>query len=277
MKVTVAIDNNVRFGGPLPLTGEHGAAFLIEIDGKKILYDTGTTGAVVNNLALLGTHPSQLDVVVISHGHYDHSGGLVRILQEARKDVEVVMHKNAFGDRYSVAGGGRAPIGIPYPENYLRTIGGRWDLRDTPSQLTPNLWFSGSVPRITDYEEGDERLVIGTDHGDIQDPINDDISLFCRGERGLIVIGGCAHSGLVNTVKHGFAVTGLDRLQAWIGGTHLGPVSKRQQELTIAQLQAWQPEFVAANHCTGFAMMARLKDVFAERFIPAFVGETITA
>jgi 7,8-dihydropterin-6-yl-methyl-4-(beta-D-ribofuranosyl)aminobenzene 5'-phosphate synthase len=277
MKITIAMDNNVRFGGPLPLTGEHGAAFLIEIDGKKILYDTGTTGAVVNNLALLGTHPSQLDIVVISHGHYDHSGGLMRVLQEARKDVEVIMHEKAFGDRYSVAGGGRAPIGIPYPENYLRTIGGRWDLRGTPRQITPNLWFGGGVPRITDYEEGDVRLVVATETGDVQDAIEDDISLYGRGERGLIVIGGCAHSGLVNTVKHGFAVTGLDRLQGWVGGTHLGPVSKNQQDKSIAQLEAWAPEFVAANHCTGFAMMARLKETFGPRFIPAFVGETIEA
>jgi 7,8-dihydropterin-6-yl-methyl-4-(beta-D-ribofuranosyl)aminobenzene 5'-phosphate synthase len=275
MKITVTMDNNVRFGGPLPFTGEHGASFLIEVDGKKILYDTGMTGAVVRNLGLLGVHPTQLDIIAISHGHNDHSGGLVRVLQEARKDVEVVMHKKAFGDRFSVAGGGHFAIGIPYPENYLRSIAGRWDLRDTPRQLTPSLWFSGSVPRVTDYEVGDVRLVIGTEKGEVQDPIDDDISLFCRGERGLIVIGGCAHSGLVNTVKHGFKVTGLDRLQGWVGGTHLGPVSERQQNLTIEQLRAWEPEFVAANHCTGFAMMARLKDVFGKRFIPAFVGEKI--
>ena len=187
------------------------------------------------------------------------------------------MHEKAFGDRYSVAGGGRFAIGIPFPENYLRSIAGRWDLRDTARQLTPNLWFGGSVPRVTDYEKGDDRLVVGTERGDFQDPIVDDISLYCRGERGLIVVGGCAHSGLVNTVRHGFTVTGLDRLQGWVGGTHLAPVSKDQQDKTIAQLLEWEPEFVAANHCTGFAMMARLKEVFGTRFIPAFVGETITA
>lgn len=277
MKITIAMDNSVRFGGPLPLTGEHGASFLIEVDGKRILYDTGQTGAVVENLALLGTHPAALDAIVISHGHNDHTGGLVRVLQQARKDVEVVMHAKAFCDHGSVASGKRRFVGIPYPENYLRSIGGVWDLRDTPRNLTPNLWFSGTVPRVTDFEEVDARLVVSTDHGDVRDPIEDDISLFYRGERGLVVIGGCAHSGLVNTVRHGFAVTGLDRLQGWIGGTHLAPASKHQQDRTIEQLQAWQPEFVAANHCTGFAMMARLKEVFGERFIPAFVGETIEA
>jgi 7,8-dihydropterin-6-yl-methyl-4-(beta-D-ribofuranosyl)aminobenzene 5'-phosphate synthase len=277
MKVTIAMDNSVRFGGPLPLTGEHGASFLIEIDGKTILYDTGQTGKVAENLALLGTHPRALDFVVISHGHNDHTGGLVRILQEARKDIEVVMHRKAFVDHLSVVAGERRSVGIPYPENYLRSIGGRWDLRDTPRRLTENLWFGGSVPRVTDFEEVDARLIVAGESGDVRDPIEDDVSLFYRGERGLIVIGGCAHSGLVNTVRHGFTVTGLDRLQGWIGGTHLAPAPKHQQDKTIAQLQAWQPEFIAANHCTGFAMMARLKEVFGERFIPAFVGEKIEA
>ncbi|MDC7785442.1 MBL fold metallo-hydrolase [Rhodoplanes sp. TEM] len=275
MKVTVAMDNNIPISAPLPLTAEHGAAFLIEIDGKTILYDTGQTGAVTGNIALLGKHPQTLDMVVISHGHYDHVGGLVRVLQEARKDVEVVMHAKVFGDRYSVAGGLRRPIGVPYPEDYLRTLGGVWDLRDTPRRLTPRLWFSGSVPRVTDFEFGDAWLVLHGEGGDVQDPIDDDAVLFCEGERGLIVIGGCSHSGLVNIVKHGFAVTGMDKLQGWVGGTHLGPVSKDQQDKTIAQLVAWEPEFVAANHCTGFAMMARLKEVFGKRFIPAFVGESI--
>jgi 7,8-dihydropterin-6-yl-methyl-4-(beta-D-ribofuranosyl)aminobenzene 5'-phosphate synthase len=277
MKITVAMDNNISFASRLPLTGEHGAAFLIEIDGKTILYDTGQTGAVVANMALLGKHPDALDFIIISHGHYDHTGGLVRVLQQARRDVEVVMHAKAFTERYSVSAGQRRGIGIPYPESYLRSIAGVWDLRDTPRRLTEHMWFSGTVPRTTDFEEGDARLMVAGDGGDVRDPMADDVSLFCRGERGLIVIGGCAHSGLVNTVRHGFAVTGLDRLQGWIGGTHLGPVSQRQQDATIAQLVAWNPEFVAANHCTGFAMMARLKEEFGARFVPAFVGETIAA
>jgi 7,8-dihydropterin-6-yl-methyl-4-(beta-D-ribofuranosyl)aminobenzene 5'-phosphate synthase len=277
MKVTIAMDNSVRFGGPIPLTGEHGASFLIEIDGKKILYDTGQTGAVAENLALLGTHPRELDIIVISHGHNDHGGGLLRILQEARKDVEVVMHEKAFVEHLSVVGSTRRSIGIPYRENVLRSVGGRWDLRATPRQLTPNLWFSGTVPRVSEFEEVEGRLWVATGDGDVHDPIEDDVSLFCRAGRGLVVVAGCAHSGLVNTVRHGFTVTGLDRLQGWIGGTHLAPAPQHQQDKTIAQLETWAPEFIAANHCTGFAMMARLKTVFGERFIPAFVGETIEA
>ena len=101
------------------------------------------------------------------------------------------------------------------------------------------------------------------------------MALFCRTSRGLVVISGCTHSGLVNVVQHGLAVTSCQRLHGWIGGTHLGPVGEVQQAATLAQLADYAPDFVAANHCTGFAMMARLQAVFGERFVPAFVGTEI--
>ena len=101
------------------------------------------------------------------------------------------------------------------------------------------------------------------------------MALFYKSAKGLVIISGCAHSGLVNMVRHGLAVTGCARLHGWIGGTHLGPVCSQQQDLTISELLAFQPDFVAANHCTGFQMMARLHQAFGDRFTPAFVGSII--
>ena len=276
MKITVVMDNNVPTMAQAPFVAEHGLSFLIEEGGKTILFDTGQTGGVITNLDLIGVHPSALDMIVLSHGHYDHTGGLAKVLQLARKDVEVVAHACAFDAHGSASAGKRRYVGVPFAREHLQGLGGVWDLREGPRRLTEKLYFSGSVPRVTDYEVGDPRLVKANVEDQVPDNIDDDISLFYSGERGLVVIGGCAHSGLVNTVKHGFAVTGLDKLQGWIGGTHLGPAPADQQDRTIAQLQAWQPELVAANHCTGFAMLSRLQQIFGERFKPAFVGETIT-
>ena len=136
--------------------------------------------------------------------------------------------------------------------------------------------MSGHIPRNTDYETGDPKLVTcATDGSECQDKIEDDTSLFYAGPRGLVVIGGCTHAGLVNTVRRGLEVTGTSRLAGWIGGTHLGPVSKEQQGKTLAQLASFGPEFIAANHCTGFAMMATLYERFGDRFIPAFVSTVI--
>ena len=275
MKITVALDNNVPFNSRLPLVAEHGVAFVIDTGEKRVLYDTGQTGAVIDNLVTLDIPLSSIDAIALSHGHYDHAGGLAAVLKKVRRDVDVFVHPKAFAERYSVTPERRVPIGIPFAREYLAATGGSWHLTEVPTEIAPGLWFSGSIPRVTDFETGDRRLFVAGEGGDQPDPISDDSVLYHAGSRGLVVIGGCTHSGLVNAVRHGFAVTGLDRLQGWIGGTHLGPVGRDQQDRTIEQLAAWAPEFVAANHCTGFAMMSRLRERFGERFIPAFVGERI--
>lgn len=275
MKLTVAIENNIPFNQPLPLAGEHGVSFVIEAGGRRILYDTGHTGAVVGNLHALGIPPASLDGIVISHGHSDHTGGLLAVLRAVRRDIPVTLHPAAFKERYGLAPGRRLPAGIPFAESVLMATGGVWRFSETPLEVAPGLWFSGTIPRVTDFETGDAHLVQAGAQGDVPDPLEDDTVLYYVGGRGLVVVGGCTHSGLVNAVRHGFTVTGTDRLQGWVGGTHLGPVGRAQQDRTIACLVEWNPEFVAANHCTGFPVMARLREVFGARFIPAFVGESI--
>ena len=277
VKVTVAMDNCVPISAKLPFLGEHGLSMLLEIRGTQVLIDAGQSSAILNNLSLLDVAPSSIDMIAVSHGHYDHTAGLYHVLSHAKKKIPVYMHEEAFTPRFSLAGGQRRYIGLPHVKDQLSTLGADWRLIREPLEFLPGLWLSGSVPRTTSYETGDDKLVIH-DAGcgcDCQDDIIDDMALFYKGDKGLVVISGCTHSGLVNTVKHGLAVTQSQRLHGWIGGTHLGPVAGDQQKQTIEQLQTFQPDFVAANHCTGFQMMAKLQHAFGERFIPAFVGAVI--
>jgi 7,8-dihydropterin-6-yl-methyl-4-(beta-D-ribofuranosyl)aminobenzene 5'-phosphate synthase len=277
IKVTVAIDNCVPINARSLFLGEHGLSMLVETEGKRLLVDTGQSAAVVHNLGLLGVAADSLDMIAISHGHHDHTGGLFHVLANASRKIPVYLHPDAFKPRYSLGSGQRHFAGIPYRQEQLATLGADWRWTSTPVELWPGMWLSGAVPRTTAYETGDTRLV-ATDAAsgcDCQDEIADDMALFCKSDKGLVVISGCTHSGLVNMVSHGLAVTGCERLHGWIGGTHLGPVSAAQQAPTIAQLQAFAPDFVAANHCTGFRMMAKLYEAFGERFIPAFVGTVI--
>jgi len=108
-----------------------------------------------------------------------------------------------------------------------------------------------------------------------EDPLLDDGSLFRATAQGLQVISGCAHSGIINTVRHARELTCQEQLHTWIGGTHLGPASPEQQQASLEALEAMRPSLVAANHCTGFAMMASLRQLFGERFVPAFVGTVL--
>ena len=276
MKVTVVIDNSVPISANKPFLGEHGLSLLLETDSYKLLLDAGQSSAVVHNLSLLGIHPLQLDAIAISHGHYDHTGGIPHILRHRDKPIPIYAHSLIFGMRYAVSSRGREHIGIPFEKEESICLGADWKLMSDPLEIAPNLWFSGSMPRKTAFEQGDTKLVVCDKSGcDCQDTIPDDTSLYYASDKGLVVISGCSHSGLVNTLQRGFELTGQTRLAGWIGGTHLGPVANIQQEPSLTTLEQYSPDFIAANHCTGFDMMAELRGRFGKKFIPAAVGTVI--
>ncbi len=276
-KITIVVDNSVPTQAAKPFLGEHGLSMLLEASGERLLFDTGQGGAVIHNLGLLGIAPPTLDAIALSHGHYDHAGGLAPVLERTGKRLPVWLHEKAFDEKYSDSGGVRRFIGIPARRERLAALGADFQWVGAPREWRPGVWLSGPVPRRTPYETGDMHLRAPdvASGCDCQDALEDDMALFCRTSRGLVVIGGCAHSGLVNMVRHGFAVTGCERLHGWIGGTHLGPAGAAQQASTLKQLIDFAPDFVAANHCTGFSMMARLQAAFGERFTAAFVATEI--
>lgn len=275
MKITVVVDNTVPISAKKPFLGEHGYSLLIEHDTKKILFDAGQSPAVIQNLSLLGIAPTELDALVVSHGHYDHTGGLLQVLQHANKQLPLYAHSDIFVPRFSIAGGIRQYIGIQYQKEQLTSLGVDWQLGKSPRKIFDQLWFSGQIPRVTDYEQGDVKLVTNCGNCDCQDGIDDDVALYYLQDGKLVVIGGCTHSGLVNTVRHGLTVTGAKGLRGWIGGTHLGPVSKEQQAKTLDFLAEMEPEFIMAAHCTGFDMMAELRNRFGKRFLPGFVSAVV--
>ena len=275
-RLSIAVDNIVPIGGGQPFLGEHGLSMLLEADGLRLLLDTGQSGtAVLNNLSLLGVPPASLSRIVLSHGHYDHCGGLAGVLAHAGRRLPVHVHEDAFAPRYSLSGETRKFVGIPHRREYLESLGADWRLASQPEEIQPGVWVSGSVPRRTAFETGDACLVTvpeGEAGCACQDALTDDMALYLRTEAGLVVLAGCAHAGMLNMIAHGLELTGCTRLAGWVGGTHLGPVSAAQQAASIEALLAQQPDFVAASHCTGFAMLARLQAAFGERFKPAWVG-----
>lgn len=278
MKITVVVDNCILPKARKPFRAEHGLSLLLEADGGKFLFDAAQSEVAVYNLGLLGVHPKELDAIILSHGHYDHTGGLAAVLAQAGKQMPVYCHADAFAARYSVAGGSSRYAGMPHAREHLASLGADFRSLTQPYTLAPGLIISGSIPRGTGYETGDPFLkTAGHDGccGEEQDTVPDDMAIYRAGAKGLTVISGCAHSGIVNVIRHGMAVTGLDRLHAIIGGTHLGPVGKEQQEATLPELARLAPAVVAANHCTGFYMLARLYAAFGDRFMPAFVGTVV--
>ncbi|HPZ42569.1 MAG TPA: MBL fold metallo-hydrolase [Bacillota bacterium] len=272
LKVTVVCENTV--GTPENLVGEWGLCLYIEKDGRKILFDTGEQGNLLSNAAALGLDLKQVEALVLSHGHSDHTGGLRAFLRH-RGRLPVYAHPALFTSHYSADK--HRYIGVPFCREVLENAGADFVLTREPREILPGLWVSGEIPRETPFEKPDNKLYCQENGKKISpDPLLDDLSLYCVIPEGLVILLGCAHAGLVNIIKHARKVTGVSQVYAIIGGTHLGPAPASQQEAALTFLQGLDLCLLAANHCTGLPVIARLASLFGSRFRFAPAGSTFT-
>lgn len=272
-RITVICENSV---GPLSgALGEHGFATLIEpSDGEPFLFDTGQGLTLLHNARLMNKDLTKVQKVVISHGHYDHTGGLLPLLDECGPK-QVYAHPLAFSPRHRIKDTGECyPIGIPHSRDQLEATGAVFDLSKDFRSIVPAVFLTGDVPRVTDFEIGDQGLYYDCT-GQELDTTPDDQSLVLETDKGLVVILGCCHAGLINTLEHVACLTGRRDVYAIIGGTHLGFCGQDQLEKTIAALKDWGIKKVAASHCTGFAASARLSREMPKEFQVAMVGYTL--
>ncbi len=265
LKITVLVDNTVI--KPMGLKGEHGLSMLIEKDGKKVLFDTGQSDILLKNLMKLDIDVD-FDAVVVSHGHYDHAGGLKAVLENT--STKVFIHREAFKTRYAEEPF-KGFIGIPFKKEVIEDLGDVIYI-DRAREIIKDVWVSGYVERITPFEKGDSRLYFIENGKKVADIVEDDMSLYIKTKKGLIIVLGCAHAGLVNIIEHARRTTGVEKICGIIGGTHLGLVGKEQRRKTIKFLKSLDFEFIAPNHCTTQSVIAELKGIFGDRLLFAGVG-----
>jgi 7,8-dihydropterin-6-yl-methyl-4-(beta-D-ribofuranosyl)aminobenzene 5'-phosphate synthase len=217
---------------------------------------------------------SLISKVVISHGHYDHAGGLLPLLQEFGPQ-KVYGHPTIFSPRYRVKDTGAClEIGIPASRAALEGAGADFILSAEFREIAPGVFLTGEVPRATAFETGDQGLYCDCT-GQVFDNTPDDQSMILETAKGLVVLMGCCHAGLINTLEHVAYTMGRRDVYAIIGGTHLGFCGQEQLEMTIAALKEWRVQKVAASHCTGFAASARLSREMPKEFQMALVGYTL--
>lgn len=272
-RITVLCENSV---GPISGTlGEHGFAVLIVPgEGTPVLFDTGQGLTLLHNARRMNKDLSKVQKVVISHGHYDHAGGLLPLLGECGPK-QVYGHPGIFQPRHRVKDNGECyPIGMPGKRADLEAAGATFDLSMDFREIAPGMYLTGEVPRVTDFETGDQGLYRDC-AGHEPDSTPDDQSLVLETAKGLVVILGCCHAGLINTLEHIAHVTGRRDVFAVIGGTHLGFCNQEQLDKTIAAIRSLWLTKLAAGHCTGFAASARLSRELSKEFQVAHVGYTL--
>ena len=238
------------------------------------MFDTGQGQTLLHNAQRMNRDLHRVAKVALSHGHYDHTGGLLPLLRTCG-GKEIFAHPAVFSRRYRVKDTGESiSIGIPYEEHFLRGAGGRFNLGDQFREISQGIFLTGEVPRETSFELVASGLFCD-DSGCSADEVKDDQSLAILSKRGLVLLLGCCHAGVVNTIEYARERTGVAEVYALIGGTHLGFSDPDKFDKTIRALRKYRIQKLCVGHCTGFAASARLLKEFPGQFQNALVGFTI--
>lgn len=274
-RITILCENLV---GKLIGSGEHGFSAFIETDQGNYLFDTGSGHSIVANSLILNKDLRSIEKIFLSHGHYDHTGGLPEVLK-LKGSVDVHAHPHVFLDRIAVLKENEKEekrfVGIPYKKGYLESLGGNFIFNNDFLEVEKGIFLTGEVPRKTSFEKPDPRLFSEIDGKTAQDIFLDDQSLILDTGKGFVLILGCAHSGMINIIHHVIAKTGKDRFYAILGGTHLDFLTPEQLEESIMALNKLEIEKIGVSHCTGMRAAFRLSLELGDRFFYGCVGSVL--
>jgi 7,8-dihydropterin-6-yl-methyl-4-(beta-D-ribofuranosyl)aminobenzene 5'-phosphate synthase len=268
-RITVLVENTARGPGVL---AEHGLAYWIEHENRHVLLDSGQGGVLMSNAYKLGIRMTEIEALILSHGHYDHSGGAAEALKSSRS-ATVYAHPAAFARKFIRDSDGTARnIGMPFPsEKAIRDALNRLVAMTRPTKVFDGLMATGPVPRLTDFEDIGGSFFL--DESCMQpDPLEDDQSVFIDTAEGIVVLLGCAHSGVINTLHYIRQLTDNRSIHAVIGGMHLIGASPHRIERTIEELREIGVERLAPAHCTGMPAIVALWNAFPGRCQPCPVG-----
>jgi 7,8-dihydropterin-6-yl-methyl-4-(beta-D-ribofuranosyl)aminobenzene 5'-phosphate synthase len=263
LKITVLVTNLA--GDPHEGSGEWGYSALVEVDGHKIVYDTGASPNVaLANAKLLKLNLSDVDEVILSHNHWDHVGGLMSLRNELKRGNPKALSRahvgaRIFEPRLNDAGD---------DQNGLRAIraeyiagGGEFVVHDKPTEIFPGVWFTGPVPRNNPEKNWTPGLSLKTSGGLVEDNVPEDSALIFDTAEGIVILTGCAHAGIVNITQYARSLLGNKPIVAIVGGLHLFAASDQTVDWTATTLKSYDVANLLAGHCSGLEATYKLRQV----------------
>jgi len=278
IRITTLSENTATMNRCL---AEWGLSFFVETDEARILFDTGMSVSASHNADILGIDLKEVDKIILSHGHFDHTGGLRGVLSRIkRRGVEIIAHPDIWQAKYhhreNTENIEDRYIGIPFAREELESLGGVFNLGTEAEKITGDMVTTGEIPMITAYEHIDSDMYLKVSGEWQPDALRDDKAIIINTEMGLVVILGCAHRGIINTLYYARQLTGVNRIHMVIGGAHLISASEEQLWLTIAALKELDVERLGLCHCTGLAATSILAQEFGDRFFFNNTGTRIS-
>jgi 7,8-dihydropterin-6-yl-methyl-4-(beta-D-ribofuranosyl)aminobenzene 5'-phosphate synthase len=285
LRITTIVENLVMN----ECLGQWGLSFFLELedakgDRRKLIFDTGFhKTSLLHNIKKLKLKLSDVDCVVISHGHDDHTAATVQIV-EAAGGVRVYAHPHTFLQRFREdKTGRRRRHGVPKGEGIeeIERAGGKVLLSAKPVEIIPGVWTTGQIQRVTPFESvplssSTERFFLIVDNNEVNDQIMDDQAIWTDVEGvGPFVVTGCAHAGTLNTLLQVQKLGGFKKIHGLVGGTHLIGRSKEYLQQTIRGLDQFGLELISPCHCTGFGATTKLWHTFPNAFVLNFSGRVI--
>lgn len=275
MKISILNENTAGKRGSL---AEHGLSVLIEREGKRWLFDTGQTDVFIKNADLMGKPLTGLQGIILSHGHFDHCGGLEYLIKSYEKTGEklppVYVRKTAFQNKMAINSDlcTYRIIGIPWKRELL---GSAVCLTNRRQEIAPGIWVLGDIPYTPGLEKKPEQFFIDKGTEKIQDYMDDEQMLLIETKEGLCMIAGCCHPGILNCLEYVLKSFPNQKLHAVIAGMHLTGAPSGRIQNTINELGKREFNIIIPVHCTGIEAIGRMKAEFGRRCRLAETGMTI--
>lgn len=274
MKITTLVENEL--GKRTDLQKEHGISLYIEANGKKILFDTGQCEKFIRNAKKLNIDLKELDYVILTHGHYDHSGGFVNLIKQINPDIELFIGQDFFNKKYNLRYNGEyAYVGNRFDQEFLKdnSIVTNYVDKDL-THITDDILIITNIDRDEEFENINKAMYISKDGGYEKDMFLDEISLAVKTDKGLIVLVGCSHAGIVNILETTRQRTGMN-IHAVVGGTHLIREDDEKINKVIDYFKENDIKVIGACHCTGLQGTTMLRQQLEENFIENNTGDIL--